>query len=186
MGALFGFDCQIIMKLLILLSFLAFSAYADPVENGMYQWFNYLKSQPVLLQEERRQAEDLDRSGQQNFTYFVRADGTREDCNCDADGSLDATCDAETGQCPCKSDLITGEKCDHSTPGYFNFPDPEPCACNAEGSDGETCDDGSGKCSCNANIVGDKCTQCAAEHFDFPTCEACMCLAEGSVDNSCG
>merc|ERR1712223_1028795 len=132
MGALFGFDCQIIMKLLILLSFLAFSAYADPVENGMYQWFNYLKSQPVLLQEERRQAEDLDRSGQQNFTYFVRADGTREDCNCDANGSLDATCDAETGQCPCKSDLITGEKCDHSTPGYFNFPDPEPCACNAK------------------------------------------------------
>ena len=47
------------MKVLILLSFLAFSAIqaADPeVENGMFNAvFNYLKSQPVLLKEEQRQ-----------------------------------------------------------------------------------------------------------------------------------
>ena len=47
------------MKVLILLSVLAFSAIqaADPeVENGMFNAvFNYLKSQPVLLKEEQRQ-----------------------------------------------------------------------------------------------------------------------------------
>ena len=47
------------MKVLILLSFLAFSAIqaAEPeVENGMFNAvFNYLKSQPVLLKEEQRQ-----------------------------------------------------------------------------------------------------------------------------------
>ena len=47
------------MKVLILLSVLAFSAIqaAEPeVENGMFNAvFNYLKSQPVLLKEEQRQ-----------------------------------------------------------------------------------------------------------------------------------
>ena len=47
------------MKVLILLSLLAFSAIqaAEPeVENGMFNAvFNYLKSQPVLLKEEQRQ-----------------------------------------------------------------------------------------------------------------------------------
>ena len=47
------------MKVLILLSLLAFSAIqaAEPeVENGMFNAvFNYLKSQPVLLKKEQRQ-----------------------------------------------------------------------------------------------------------------------------------
>ena len=47
------------------------------------------------------------------------------ECNCNDEGSSSFICDVATGQCPCKSDLITGEQCDHSTPGFFNFPDPE-------------------------------------------------------------
>jgi hypothetical protein len=109
------------MKVLILLSFLAFSAIqaAEPeVENGMFNAvFNYLKSQPVLLKEEQRQAEDR----QQNLTYFMRADGTREDCNCDPNGSEALTCDAETGQCHCKCNVI-GDKCDTCASGFHNFP----------------------------------------------------------------
>ena len=55
----FTFDCQIIMmKVLILLSFLACSIHAanPDADNGMMQtMYNYLKSQPILLQEEQRQ-----------------------------------------------------------------------------------------------------------------------------------
>ena len=58
-NTLFTFDCEIIMmKVLILLSFLAYSIHAANLEadNGMFQtMYNYLKSQPILLQEEQRQ-----------------------------------------------------------------------------------------------------------------------------------
>ena len=57
--SLFSFDCQItMMKVLILLSCLAYSIHAanPDVDNGMFQtMYNYLKSQPILLQEEQRQ-----------------------------------------------------------------------------------------------------------------------------------
>ena len=46
------------MKVLILLSCLAYSIHAanPDVDNGMFQtMYNYLKSQPILLQEEQRQ-----------------------------------------------------------------------------------------------------------------------------------
>ena len=44
------------------------------------------------------------------------------DCNCNADGSLDDTCDAETGKCHCKCN-VEGDKCDTCTAGYHTFPD---------------------------------------------------------------
>lgn len=47
------------------------------------------------------------------------------ECNCNEQGSESFVCDVETGKCPCKSDLITGDKCDHSVPGYYDFPDPK-------------------------------------------------------------
>ena len=43
-------------------------------------------------------------------------------CNCDANGSASLQCDNH-GKCTCKRSSITGDKCDESVPGYYNFPD---------------------------------------------------------------
>ena len=43
------------------------------------------------------------------------------DCNCDPNGSEALTCDAETGQCHCKCNVI-GDKCDTCASGFHNFP----------------------------------------------------------------
>ena len=91
------------------------------------------------------------------------------ECECSADGSVDLNCDAE-GKCTCK-EHISGDKCDESEPGYYNFPDPQECQCNAEGSVDQNCDDASGKCTCNEHVVGDKCDQCAHGFFGFPQCQ---------------
>ena len=47
------------------------------------------------------------------------------ECQCNEEGSSSQICDVVTGQCPCKSDLITGVKCDESVPGHYDFPDPK-------------------------------------------------------------
>ena len=41
------------------------------------------------------------------------------------DGSVDNSCDINTGKCTCKPN-VSGDKCDESTEGYFGFPgEPE-------------------------------------------------------------
>ena len=45
-------------------------------------------------------------------------------CECNADGSEDNQCHMEHGKCTCKPN-ITGDKCDESVPGYFDFPNPK-------------------------------------------------------------
>ena len=50
------------------------------------------------------------------FSFFFNLD-----CNCDPNGSEDLTCDAETGQCHCKCNVI-GDKCDTCASGFHNFP----------------------------------------------------------------
>ena len=47
------------------------------------------------------------------------------ECNCNEEGSSSFICNVETGQCPCKNDLITGKNCDESIPGYYGFPEPQ-------------------------------------------------------------
>ena len=43
------------------------------------------------------------------------------DCECNMDGSVDNSCDINTGKCTCKPN-VSGDKCDESTEGYFGFP----------------------------------------------------------------
>merc|ERR1712223_189772 len=187
MGSLFSFDCQItMMKVLILLSCLAYSIHAanPDVDNGMFQtMYNYLKSQPILLQEEQRQAENR----QQNLTYYVRADGEQVDCNCNTDGTEggDETCDSETGQCHCKCD-VTGDKCDTCTPYHHGFPDCHECQCNEEGSSSGICDIEAGQCPCKSDLItGLKCDESIPGHYDFPDPKPCECNAEGSTGIEC-
>ena len=44
-------------------------------------------------------------------------------CECNEDGSETTQCDQD-GKCTCKPN-ITGDKCDQSEPGYYDFPDPK-------------------------------------------------------------
>ena len=38
------------------------------------------------------------------------------------DGSVDNSCDINTGKCTCKPN-VSGDKCDESTEGFFGFPE---------------------------------------------------------------
>ena len=65
------------MKVLILLSCLAYSIHAanPDADNGMFQtMYNYLKSQPILLQEEQRQVIE--------FLFFNEIDQLHFWCSC--------------------------------------------------------------------------------------------------------
>ena len=44
------------------------------------------------------------------------------DCQCNITGSLSTDCDSK-GQCTCKTELITGEKCSDCKEGHINFPE---------------------------------------------------------------
>ena len=120
----------------------------------------------------------------------MRADGNREDCNCDPNGSEALTCDAETGQCHCKCNVI-GDKCDTCASGYHNFPatvteNCHECNCNDDGSSSFICDVTSGQCPCkNDQITGLLCDRSIPGFFNFPDPEECQCNADGSVDTAC-
>ena len=47
------------------------------------------------------------------------------ECFCNNDGSRSFICDVQSGNCTCKSDLISGVLCDRSKHGYYNFPNPK-------------------------------------------------------------
>ncbi|XP_071494817.1 LOW QUALITY PROTEIN: usherin-like [Diadema antillarum] len=55
--------------------------------------------------------------------------GRCESCDCDPRGSLNTTCDANTGQCECK-DLVTGRQCDTCRAGSSNLRASNPQGCS--------------------------------------------------------
>ena len=57
-----------------------------------------------------------------NKLGFCNADLFTVVCGCNANGSINQTCN-NVGNCTCKSALITGAKCDRCLDGYFGFPD---------------------------------------------------------------
>merc|ERR1711881_316669 len=145
MGLSLSFESRI-MKALILLSLLAV-AFADSDEsNGVIQtvidFFGSKGSAPI---DEIMRSEDTENV---NTTYLTRL-GVREDCNCNADGSEDLACDAETGKCHCKCD-VEGDKCDSCTEGHALFPDCHECNCNLEGATSFICDKSTAKCTCKS------------------------------------
>ena len=53
-------------------------------------------------------------------------------CDCDPLGCIDTLCDAVTGQCHCKCNVV-GLKCDTCAPGYTNLTDTHPDDVGCEG-----------------------------------------------------
>ena len=67
-------------------------------------------------------------------------------CNCDPIGSLNHTCDVNTGQCICREG-VTGLHCDQCLPYHYGFSVDgcKPCDCDSIGSTNLQCDP-SGQC----------------------------------------
>ena len=46
------------------------------------------------------------------------------ECNCHPQGSANNTCNNQTGECFCKNEYVTGDKCDECVEGIFNCLSP--------------------------------------------------------------
>ncbi|KAM4563209.1 laminin subunit alpha-5 isoform 2-T2 [Odontesthes bonariensis] len=109
-----------------------------------------------------------------------------EVCNCSQPGivSLDVGCDALSGQCRCKNNII-GRQCDRCAPGFYGYPNCRMCHCNEAGTEEEVCDSSTGRCLCKENVQGSRCDQCRIGTFHLdPTnpkgCTSCFCF--GATD----
>ena len=109
-------------------------------------------------------------------------------CQCDPDGSVESSCDAN-GACNCKENFV-GDQCKECKSGFFEHPNCfgkvrkkegilkynmywciSECKCSDDGAVDSTCDD-SGTCTCKNRISGDKCDKCLPGHYSFPTCQS--------------
>ncbi|KAG9332520.1 hypothetical protein JZ751_014618 [Albula glossodonta] len=109
-----------------------------------------------------------------------------EVCNCSRPGvtSPDTTCDTNSGQCRCKSNII-GRQCDRCAPGFYGYPNCRQCNCNEAGTESDVCDSVTGQCLCKENVEGARCDQCRVGTFHLdPTnpkgCTSCFCF--GATD----
>ena len=53
------------------------------------------------------------------------ADQILLECNCHPQGSANNTCNNQTGECFCKNEYVTGDKCDECVEGTFNCLSPK-------------------------------------------------------------
>ncbi|XP_056422497.1 laminin subunit alpha-2 isoform X2 [Hyla sarda] len=119
--------------------------------------------------------------------YFGDALGPRscQPCNCNINGSLSTACNAQTGQCECRSN-VKGRQCDECLPQTYGPVFAQgcvPCNCNSFGSKSFDCDD-NGQCRCQPGVTGSKCDRCARGFYDFQEggCTPCDCP---HVGNNC-
>ncbi|XP_023808537.1 laminin subunit alpha-2 isoform X2 [Oryzias latipes] len=81
-------------------------------------------------------------------------------CQCHINGSLSEVCNKESGQCPCKEDVL-GRQCDKCKPSYWwdaEHPGCMPCRCSPRGSIAQRCDP-EGRCTCRPGFAGSRCDQ---------------------------
>ncbi|KAL1020660.1 hypothetical protein UPYG_G00002990 [Umbra pygmaea] len=109
-----------------------------------------------------------------------------EVCNCSRPGvtTLDVSCDTDSGQCRCKSNVI-GRQCDRCSPGFYGYPNCRPCDCNEAGTTEDVCDSYTGSCVCKENVQGVRCDQCRLGTFHLDPsnpkgCTSCFCF--GATD----
>uniref|UniRef100_A0A3B5M4G7 Usher syndrome 2A (autosomal recessive, mild) n=1 Tax=Xiphophorus couchianus TaxID=32473 RepID=A0A3B5M4G7_9TELE len=63
------------------------------------------------------------------FFGFNPGLGRCQPCACDPEGSVNSSCDPDTGMCVCKL-LVTGDKCDSCQPGASHFDPENPFGCS--------------------------------------------------------
>ncbi|XP_041469805.1 usherin-like [Lytechinus variegatus] len=121
-------------------------------------------------------------------------------CSCNTDGTVNGStsCEAVTGQCECKTNVL-GRTCNSCAPNTFgldadNVDGCESCGCDATGtqtgSNGEVlvCDQNSGQCSCLTNRLGRICDVCDDGFYVPPSdgrgCLSCDCEPLSTEPNS--
>ncbi|XP_016138604.1 laminin subunit beta-1-like [Sinocyclocheilus grahami] len=117
-------------------------------------------------------------------------------CTCVTAGTLEdyctdgvCHCDKQTGQCPCKPNII-GHNCDQCSPNHWNFGSDcgcEPCECAQPNALSTHCNMFSGQCHCQPGFGGRQCNECEAFHWGDPRvqCEECNCHPLGSDMAQC-
>ncbi|XP_042568965.1 laminin subunit beta-1-like [Cyprinus carpio] len=117
-------------------------------------------------------------------------------CTCVTAGTLEdyctdgvCHCDKQTGQCPCKPNIM-GHNCDQCTPNHWNFGSDsgcEPCKCAHPNALSTHCNMFNGQCHCQTGLGGRQCNECEALHWGDPRvqCEECNCHPLGSEMAQC-
>ncbi|XP_010294871.1 PREDICTED: laminin subunit beta-4 [Phaethon lepturus] len=98
-------------------------------------------------------------------------------CQCNPQGSLNASCSKLGGQCQCKANVV-GRCCDACSAGSYGFGFHgcfPACECHPQGSLSTLCDQVTGQCSCRRDVDGQRCSRCLAGYFGFPHCRPCPC-----------
>ena len=91
------------------------------------------------------------------------------ECDCDTTGSVDSSCDHQTGACMCLPN-VAGERCERCSPGFYGFSSGTGCIacnCNPDGSEDSQCHPETGQCTCKPGVTGLLCDECATGFFGF-------------------
>ncbi|WAR23621.1 LAMA2-like protein, partial [Mya arenaria] len=120
--------------------------------------------------------------------YGTAMNGDCTLCSCDPFGSLDMTCDRDTGYCKCK-EHYTGRQCDRCEDGFTSVNENywglesgqgcKPCDCDPIGSYFQQCDSIMGQCRCKHGVTGKKCDICNASRVI--SLVMCVIWTRGSV-----
>ncbi|XP_049885206.1 laminin subunit gamma-1 [Pectinophora gossypiella] len=108
--------------------------------------------------------------------YNINSGEGCKTCECNLEGSFNATCHPYTGQCYCKPG-IDGKHCDRCRAYHYGFSSGgcQDCDCDEWGSTNYQCDI-SGQCSCQENVEGRRCDRCMENkkrRADGQGCEDC-------------
>lgn len=120
-------------------------------------------------------------------------DATRqkcEQCKCDLIGAKDNICNATTGKCTCKENVVgdTCNECAVETFGLSSGKGCTDCACDTSGTQfgSNVCDTRTGQCTCRADRQYRTCDGCVNGYFlKNGRCLGCQCPAARSLNYSC-
>ncbi|XP_032527888.2 laminin subunit alpha [Danaus plexippus] len=128
------------------------------------------------------EGENCDRCKPYTFNFDVQRGC--DDCNCNPMGVINdqLQCEADSGNCPCKDNII-GRTCDHCEPGHYDFPDCVQCSCDLNGTTDDVCDQNTAQCYCKKHVKGQACDVCKEEYFNLQSdnpegCTKCYCFGK--------
>ncbi|XP_039763394.1 laminin subunit gamma-1 [Pararge aegeria] len=120
--------------------------------------------------------------------YDIRSGKGCKTCDCNIEGSYNATCDPVTGQCYCKPG-IDGIHCDRCQQKHYGFSVEgcKDCDCDVWGSVHYQCGM-DGQCTCLDNVEGRRCDRCMenkkrrADRLGCEECPPCYSLVQDAVN----
>ncbi|KAI5640968.1 laminin EGF domain-containing protein [Phthorimaea operculella] len=120
--------------------------------------------------------------------YNINSGEGCKTCECNLEGSYNATCHPHTGQCYCKPG-IDGKHCDRCRAYHYGFSMEgcKDCDCDEWGSTNYQCD-ADGQCSCQVNVEGRRCDRCMENKMQredgqgCKDCPPCYNLVQDAVN----